>query len=150
MPEFIKEAEGIYRLCIPFDTVYTSVFLIEADKNVMVDCATTKEDVEEWIVPALQKQGVPLESIRYIVVSHHHEDHAGGLEWLVPYCKNAEVVTSVKTLFPKIETYPMPGHTLDCIGVLDLRSGTLISIDGIQGYGIGKYRCSTHDENAYP
>lgn len=148
--EFIKEIENIYRLKVPFFSAYTSVFLVESEgEYAIVDCATTQEDVEGWIVPALQKQGVPLEKIRYIVVSHHHEDHAGGLEWLLPYCKNAEVVTSVKGLFPNVETYPMPGHTLDCIGVLDLRSGTLISVDGIQGYGIGKYRCSTHDENAY-
>ena len=51
---FQKEAEGIYRLKIPFETVYTSVFLVVAkDGMALVDSATTKEDIDEWIVPAL-------------------------------------------------------------------------------------------------
>ena len=38
---FEKEIEQIYRLKIPFDTVYTSVFLVEREgEAVMVDCAS--------------------------------------------------------------------------------------------------------------
>lgn len=43
----------------------------------------------------------------------------------------------------------MKGHTIDCIGVLDERSGTLISGDGLQGAGVGKYRCSLESREAY-
>ena len=36
-PFFEKEADGIYRLKIPFDTVYTSVFLVvDEGKAVLV------------------------------------------------------------------------------------------------------------------
>lgn len=38
--KFHKEIDGIYRLKIPFDTVYTSVFLLETDEgDILVDCA---------------------------------------------------------------------------------------------------------------
>ena len=150
MPEFIPEREHIYRLRIPFFSVYTSVFLVALeDGYILMDCATTREDVEEYILPALQKKGISPDEVRYLVVSHRHEDHAGGLAGLQEYCRNAETVTAVRPLAEGVETYPMAGHTPDSIGLLDLRSGTLISADGIQGHGVGIYRCSTHGEGAY-
>ena len=52
---FEREIGEIYRLKVPFDgEVYTSVFLIKGTKNVLIDCATTDYDVENYIVPALQ------------------------------------------------------------------------------------------------
>ena len=38
---------------------------------------------------------------------------------------------------------------MDCIGVLDERSRTLITGDGLQGAGVDKYPCSTDDRDAY-
>jgi len=150
MRVFERAVEGIYRLKIPFDTVYTSVFLIERDgEYILMDCATTEGDVKNYILPALQKKGVFLNKIRYLVVSHHHEDHAGGLPFLIPCLKNAEVITEERTLFEGIFTYALSGHTRDCIGLLDLRSKTLISADAVQGYGVDKYRCTLHDEEGY-
>lgn len=150
MRKFIKIQENIYRLKIPFTSVTTSVFLIAYSNGyILVDCATTEYDVQNYIIPALHCFGVDLSEVKYIVLSHYHEDHAGGIEALKPYCRNAQVVQSVCSLTDEISTYPMAGHTLDCIGVLDLRSKTLISADAIQGYGIGEYPCSTHNEREY-
>ena len=51
MKDFYKEQDGIYRLRVTFGTVYTSVFLIETEEgDVLVDCATTKDDVDERII----------------------------------------------------------------------------------------------------
>ena len=148
MHRFESVTKEIYRLKIPFDTVYTSVFLVETDEGaILVDCATTNEDVTDYIAPALEAFGV--KTLRYLVLSHHHEDHAGGKDMVLRLYPETEVVTGIQTLAPNIQTYPMPGHTRDCIGVLDLRTKTLISADGIQGYGVDKYLCSTHDEEAY-
>ena len=150
MQGFNEVIHKIYRLKIPFDTVYTSVFLIEQNqKYILVDCASTAYDVTNYIVPALRALGISSEQIQYLVVTHQHEDHAGGLQELLRQYPNVEVVTSVKELSSEITTYPLPGHTEDCIGVLDLRSKTMISGDGIQGYGVDKYRCSTHNEAKY-
>jgi len=62
---FEKEIGGIYRLKVPFESVYTSVFLIKAEfGNVLVDCATYDSDVDEYIVPALLEMGIKLENVQ--------------------------------------------------------------------------------------
>lgn len=151
MNEFYQEIEGIYRLKIPFDTVYTSVFLVEADgKTVMVDCATTAEDVDGYIVPALATRGYGLSEIDMLVLTHRHSDHAGGLERILQLAPNIEVVAEVRRLAAGVSTYPLTGHTADMIGLLDERTHTLISGDGLQGAGVDKYRCTVHVPEAYP
>lgn len=150
MEKFEKAQPHIYRLKIPFDTVYTSVFLIQAGvEYAILDCAATEQDVSAYIIPALKEKGINTGEIKYILLSHHHNDHAGGLPFLAAACPRAEIVTDIRKLFDGVITYPMAGHTLDCIGVLDMRTKTLISADGIQGYGVDKYRCTTHDPQAY-
>ena len=58
MSTFKKVSNYIYRLEVPFFTVYTSVFLVVTkDGMALVDSATTAEDVDEWIVPALAELG---------------------------------------------------------------------------------------------
>jgi glyoxylase-like metal-dependent hydrolase (beta-lactamase superfamily II) len=149
MSEFTKEIEGIYRLRVPFDTVYTSVFLITADKNIMVDCATTKTDVEDYIIPALAALGYAPTDIDVLVLTHNHGDHAGGREYFLAHSPATRVVTELTEICDKVSTYPMAGHTGDHIGVFDERTGTLITGDGIQGAGVDKYRTSIKDRSEY-
>ena len=152
MTTFIKETDGIYRLKIPFDTVYTSVFLIESDKGrILVDCATTREDVEGYILPALAERGLSLCDVDFLVLTHTHGDHAGGLDTVLAIAPEIEVVreSDMRELAPKIYTYALPGHTFDLTGVLDERTSTLISGDGIQGAGVDKYRCYLENRDEY-
>lgn len=148
--DFYKEREGIYRLKVPFGAVYTSVFLIETEEgDVLVDCATTKSDVDERIIPALQRLGKNISDIKSIVITHGHSDHAGGLAHLLERAPDIEVIRDIRSIAGGVETYSLPGHTKDLIGVFDRRSRTLITSDGLQGAGVGKYRCSTQDPEAY-
>lgn len=147
MREFCKETDGICRLRVPIENIYTSVFLI--DDAILVDCASTAEDVEAYIVPALHKRGLALTNIKAIVITHAHSDHKGGLERVVSLAPDIEIVTDVKELGNGISTYPMAGHSDDSIGVLDERTRTLISADGLQGAGVDKYRCYTQNPAAY-
>lgn len=150
MNEFYKETDGIYRLRVPFDRIYTSVFLIVSPSGTaLVDCATTDEDVNGHIVPALEKMGYALSDIKMLVLTHKHGDHAGGRRQILSLAPSIEVVTDVQALFNGVCTYPMAGHTADCIGVLDMRSHTLISGDGLQGAGVDKYRCSVRTPEGY-
>ena len=150
MSEFIEVINGIYRLRVPFEAIYTSVFLIKSPSGaILVDCATTDKDVDECIVPALKKMGYELSDIGTLVLTHKHSDHAGGLERVLSLAPNVEVVRDVRELFDGICTYPLAGHTEDCIGALDIRSDTLISGDGLQGAGVDKYRCYTKVPAAY-
>ena len=149
MISFEREYEGVYRLKIPFETLYTSVFLILADRPILVDCATTAEDVERNLLPALEAVGYGLADISMLVLTHQHADHAGGFLRVMELAPNIEVIKDVREICDGVRTYPMSGHTEDCIGVLDLRSGTLITGDGLQGAGVGKYRCSVKSKENY-
>ena len=150
MKDFYKEQDGIYRLRVPFGAVYTSVFLIETEEgDVLVDCATTKGDVDERIIPALERFGKQISDINAVVITHTHSDHAGGLAHLLERAPDIEVIRDIRSIAGGVETYSLPGHTKDLIGVFDRRSRTLISADGLQGAGVGKYRCSTQDPEAY-
>ena len=150
MISFYKETDSIYRLRVPFEDLYTSVFLVRAGNDaVLVDCATTAYDVDEVIIPALSELGYSLDKLKALVLTHIHGDHAGGLERILELLPNIEIVADAREIFEGVSTYPLPGHTLDMIGVLDLRTGTLISGDGLQGAGVGKYRCSVKSEDIY-
>ena len=147
---FYEELPGIYRLRVPFENLYTSVFLLVGEKGAyLVDCATTREDVEEYILPALGELGYTSDSLCGLVITHGHGDHAGGLPHILGHAPRLEVIRDERELLPGVYTYPLPGHTVDCIGVLDTRTGTLISGDGLQGAGVDKYRCFTEDRAAY-
>ena len=147
---FEREVDGIYRLRVPFESIYTCVFLIEAQgKKILVDCAMTEDDVENVILPALQKMGRAPTDIDMLVLTHRHGDHAGGLDALLCHVPDIEIVTDLRQLADGVYTYPMGGHTEDSIGVLDVRTGTLISGDGLQGAGVDKYPCYTQDPGMY-
>ena len=147
---FKKEAEGIYRLKIPFESVYTSVFLVVGKDGVaLVDAATTTADVDEWILPALARLGYALKDIPYLVITHRHYDHAGGLARILEICPQIEVVETAKPLFYGVSTYPLHGHAEHCVGVLCEQTNTLISGDGLQGNGLEDYPCNVPYQEAY-
>ena len=142
--------DGIYRLKIPFDTVYTSVFLVKSESGaLLVDCATTDEDIDGYIVPALRELGYELADINAVVVTHDHTDHAGGLQRILQHAPNIEVIREACTIFDGLEVYPLYGHTNEMIGLFDPRTGTLVSGDGLQGAGVDKYRAYAQNKKAY-
>ena len=148
---FQREIENIYRLKVPFETIYTSVFLVKTEGgNVLVDCATFASDVDEYILPALNQLGLHLTDIACLILTHYHSDHAGGKARILELVPNMKIVQNEGgNLLSDISVYALKGHTLDCIGVFDKKSKTLITGDGLQGAGIGKYRCSLESKDEY-
>ena len=150
MSTFCEVVENVYRLKVPFESVYTSVFLIKHKNGaILVDAATTDYDVDRYIVPALENLGVEKNELLGIVITHDHSDHAGGLKRILEYYPNISVIRENSDEFSNIKIYPLYGHTTDFIGVFDIRSKTLISGDGIQGAGIGRYRCLLASKELY-
>jgi len=151
--KFEKEIGEIYRLKTPIDggELYTSVFLIKRENaNVLVDCATTDEDVDEYIVPALAEKGLKLQDINCLIITHDHGDHAGGKDRILQLYPNIKIVSGLQEFsLNGITVYELKGHTSDFIGVFDERTNTLISGDGLQGAGVGKYRCHTPYKEEY-
>jgi glyoxylase-like metal-dependent hydrolase (beta-lactamase superfamily II) len=151
MFSFKKEIGRIYRLKVPFEDLYTSVFLIkDTIGNLLIDCATTARDVDEIIIPALYQIGLSLNDLEQVLLTHKHSDHVGGLERLLQLKPNLQIVNKMDIIrVDDISVYSLKGHTLDSVGCLDLQSGTLISGDGFQGAGVGRYRCFLECKEEY-
>lgn len=143
----------IFRLVIPFKDIYTTVFLIRTPEGtVLLDTATYPEDVDTYILPALQ--ALELAPPAWVVLSHSHGDHAGGLARLLEVYPEAcvlsrnpgmrEIHPMAKLCFPEdgfqllpqLKILAVPGHAADCLALLDLRTNTLLTGDSLQLYGI--------------
>ena len=153
MKELTLAAPHIHRLVVPFLDIYTTIFLIDTPEGLVVfDTATYPEDMDNYLVPALKELGV--ETPAWVVISHNHRDHAGGLARFAELypatgiaagsedCgqrvegKPVRVLTDGETLLGPLQAVSIPGHTRDAVGILDTRTGTLLSGDGLQLYGI--------------
>ncbi|MBQ6892597.1 MAG: MBL fold metallo-hydrolase [Clostridia bacterium] len=155
---FESITENILRLKVPFENIYTAVFLITTNEGaILVDAAAGKYDAEEVILPALTKC-IDISDIKYLVCTHLHGDHGGGIRYLLPFLKNAKVaavsaraielygeenvrIVREGDILCGIEVLQLKGHSLDCVGLLDKRTSTLILGDAVQLYGITKYGC---------
>ena len=145
----------IHRITIPYKDIYTSVFIIQTDcGTVLFDTATLPEEMDAYVLPALDALGIPHDQLTCVVISHNHRDHGGGLAricQLFPGITVAagsdlcgeripgypvRVVTDGETLLGPLTIVSIPGHTADSIGVLDTRTKTLLPGDSLQLYGI--------------
>ena len=146
---------GLFRILIPFDgDVTTTVYVVFCDDGVaLVDSATYPTDVDNYIIPALEEMKIPIESIRYLLLTHNHGDHAGGAKRLLELAENATLGASFSFSSPKfspltdgvvigdrLQVVALPGHTDHSVGFLDLKTNTLLSGDCLQLEGVGKYR----------
>lgn len=165
MQEFEKITGGIYRLCVPFEDIYTGVFLIEANGGYLLfDTASSAADAEVYIIPALAHMNAAPEQI---LISHSHADHAGGLARLAAQFPNAKIgildaayaerhpdwhlcdICDGEFLLNCIQILYLPGHTPDSIGLFDTRTNTLLSADCLQLRGIGRFGIGIADLNDY-
>ena len=137
---FKKATENILRLDIPFDHLYTSVFLILGDTPIIVDSATTREDVSCRILPALDAMGI---QCARLLITHRHGDHNGGTPFLLAARpKIAPLTLGDNACFENVKALLLGGHTEDSMGYYDTRTKTLLCGDALQFYGVGKYGCS--------
>lgn len=71
-------------------------FLITTSDGLILMDTTSPEQVS-WVVENIKKAGFKLEDIKYIINSHPHAEHIGGLAHLKKLAPNAKVVTSEGT-----------------------------------------------------
>lgn len=143
---------NIFRIKVPFEDVYTTVFIIKTEVGTMIfDTATYESDVDKYILPAIEEAGVK-NDIKYVFLSHSHKDHSGGTERLLQTFPDACVLTRSQKLADNYKTAYMPndrdtfldvlevvtikGHSDDCMAIFDRRSGTLLTGDCLQLYGL--------------
>lgn len=153
--ELQKINEHIYRAEIPYKDIFTTVYVVKTAKGaVLFDAASFDEDVENYILPVLREASVGEGELKYIFISHNHRDHAGGLPVLLPKFPDVRVVSRSNLLPDKFAGYSflqpedgdtlldvlrvvtIPGHTPDSMALLDTRTGTMLTGDSLQLYGI--------------
>jgi len=78
MASFVKKAEGVYYLEVPFGGCWTGIALIKGKRNYLIDSAGSPACVNEYLIPALSDIGVSLSDIDYLLNTHTHADHVGG------------------------------------------------------------------------
>ena len=143
---------GIFKIEVPFERIYTAVFAVRlAEGYLLIDCATTAEDVDTHILPALRELGFT-DPPRALLLTHNHGDHAGGAERLLEHFPTMPIYAAEPPkslpyleigegdlLFDRLQVLHLPGHTRRSVGYLHLPSATLISGDCLQQRGVDKY-----------
>ena len=152
MNNITKITPNIFRLTVPYKDIYTTVLIIRTAKGTaLFDTATYETDVINHIIPALNT--LQVQDLKYIVLSHDHGDHSGGLDYLVPHFPDATIVSASDKILEKykdqvispadkeiildiLQIHRIPGHTPDAIGLLDTRTNTMLTGDSLQLYGL--------------
>lgn len=143
-------AQGIFRLKVPFEELYTSVFFVQCGEEwAVIDCATTEWDVDSYILPAIKSlQG----NVTHLLLTHGHGDHAGGAERMLAHLPALCLCTAEnwtrtpyrtlsdgEILLGRLQVVSLPGHSSHSVAYLDLPTKTLLSGDCLQLAGVGKY-----------
>jgi len=80
MEHFTPVADGVLLLKVPFTGVWTGVVLVLSDDPpILVDSGGSAETVDSTIVPALAELGMELSDIGWVLATHIHGDHVGGI-----------------------------------------------------------------------
>jgi len=143
-------AKDIYRVEVPFLDIYTTIYVVMTDEGALLfDTATYPEDMDKYAFPAIEELGAEL---KCVFISHGHRDHAGGLTRVLekypgmPVAARSERLKELwdcvfapeegKMLLGVLKVVGIPGHAPDAMGLLDTRTGTLLTGDSLQVYGI--------------
>ena len=76
--EFIKIIGDIYRLEFPFGMGTTSIFLVDGNRKVLIDSGSKSDDIENYLISALDSKGLGLKDVDILCNTHTHGDHIGG------------------------------------------------------------------------
>ena len=80
-PEFEEVLPSTFLLKVPFGPVWTGIILIKGEKNILID--SSHLEPESYLIPALDKLGMSLSDIDWLLNTHVHGDHIGGHHSLV-------------------------------------------------------------------
>ena len=76
-PSFEEILPETYLLKVPFGPVWTGVVLVRGEKNFLIDASHLEP--EEYLVPALGELGLRPSDIDWLLCTHAHGDHVGGM-----------------------------------------------------------------------
>ncbi len=125
----------------------------DGDDIILVDTLLQPGHVD-LIADAVARAGFGIEAIRYIVLTHHHPDHTGGLAEVVSRAPRAQVlggagdarvitettgvavdVVGAGDSVLGLEVVPTPGHTAGHLCLVDAVSSTILLGDVVGNIG---------------
>lgn len=81
MYSFEEVTSGVFLLKTPFSCVWTGIALVTGEKNYLIDSGADEPEV--YLIPALERLGLRLDDISYLLNTHSHGDHISGHYTLV-------------------------------------------------------------------
>jgi glyoxylase-like metal-dependent hydrolase (beta-lactamase superfamily II) len=107
------EMEGIYRISlpVPYAIGNVNVYIIEGETLTLVDTGIKSGESKEVLIKELNKIGYSFEDIRTVVITHHHPDHCGMLDYfaedvtIAGHPRNEPWVTQEPTFIKSFENY---------------------------------------------
>ncbi|WP_027360138.1 MBL fold metallo-hydrolase [Desulforegula conservatrix] len=78
-----------------FGPGYGESVLMHVDKSwLIVDSCIEPDSKKPAAINYLERAGIPLASVKYIIITHWHDDHIRGISETVERCKNAKIIIS--------------------------------------------------------
>lgn len=149
---------GIFKIKIPFETIYTSSFILTENNDAIVyDFGSNDSDAEKYIIPELDALGV---NVRYLALSHAHGDHCGGIGIMMKKYRSAKILhmgkewcdipaTDGDIILNRFKLLSLKGHSDDGMAILDTRTNSLISGDTLQVWGVDRWKTHFTDYDLY-
>ena len=79
-PAFEEILPETYLLKVPFGPVWTGIILVRGERNFLID--SSHLEPEKYLIPALDEMGMKPSDIDWLLCTHAHGDHIGGLHVL--------------------------------------------------------------------
>lgn len=140
----------------PWGVSWTGMLLIAGEQNILMDTGLP-ETIGDFLLPRLRCEGVSPGSLKWVLNTHSHSDHAGGNRNLRGVCHAVfgihrsgaeelrrsgcppDLLLEDGMVLPcgdtRIRVIHTPGHSPDSVCYLDVESGTLFTGDALQGGG---------------
>lgn len=83
MVEFQQIWKDIYRLETPPGGVWNGIIFIDGKEKVLIDSGLDAQNVDAYLVPALELLGYGISEMDWLLCTHCHGDHVGGHKRIV-------------------------------------------------------------------
>lgn len=163
MPNLVSITSHLYRIQVPFEAIYTTVFVAKYPAGVaLIDSGDMGSDIDDFVLPALIRLGIHTKDVKFLLLTHDHGDHAGGIRRLAECFPQAIVKASFPLALPNFEPLTdgevlldglkvlfLPGHNAHSVGYFDIQTKTLLSGDCLQLSGVDIYRNGVGEPELY-
>lgn len=132
---FAKQvADGVYTIDTGFEreSFDASYLIVDHGQAAFVDVGTNYSAPR--LIQTLSELNLTIDSVRYIILTHIHLDHAGGAGEMMHLCSNAQLIVHPRGVRHMIEPSALRSGAVAVYGEEAVQSayGTLLPIDAIR------------------